>query len=133
MWPLPCKIELLEELDGNGNARVLLADSIGPDELRVLVDGQQLSKEMLRQFYRGSKWESALKKSQSLARQRATLDWKSICEKELGESPEPLSSSFKEHVDALYCMLTNTLMERKVFADCPDLKEFVAKSQSIFS
>jgi phosphoribosylaminoimidazole-succinocarboxamide synthase len=127
------KIELLEEQDGNGNSRILLADSVGPDELRVLVDGQQLSKEMLRQFYRGSKWESALKKAQSIAKQKATLNWKTVCENELGESPQPLPTSFKEHVDALYCMLTNTLMERKVFADCPDLKEFVAKSKSIFS
>ena len=127
------KIELLEEQDGEGNARVLLADSVGPDELRVLVDGQQLSKEMLRQFYRGSQWESALKKAQTLAKQKATLDWKSICENELGQSPEPLPADFKQHVDNLYCMLTNTLMERQVFSDCPDLKTFVARSKSIFS
>jgi phosphoribosylaminoimidazole-succinocarboxamide synthase len=127
------KIELLEAQDGNGNSQILLADSVGPDELRVLVDGQQLSKEMLRQFYRGSKWETALKKAQSIAKQSATLDWKSICENELGEKPQPLPASFKEHVDALYCMLTNTLMERKVFAECPDLNEFVSKSKSIFS
>jgi phosphoribosylaminoimidazole-succinocarboxamide synthase len=127
------KIELLEAKDEDGNSQILLADSVGPDELRVLVDGQQLSKEMLRQFYRGSKWESALKKAQSLAKQSATLDWKSICENELGEKPQPLPASFKEHVDALYCMLTNTLLKRQVFAECPDLNEFVSKSKSILS
>jgi phosphoribosylaminoimidazole-succinocarboxamide synthase len=127
------KIELLEAKDGHGHSQILLADSVGPDELRVLVDGQQLSKEMLRQFYRGSKWESSLKKAQSIARQNASLDWKSICENDLGEKPQSLPPSFKEHVDGLYCMLTNTLMNRKVFAGCPDLKEFVSKSKSIFS
>ncbi|MBX9719787.1 MAG: hypothetical protein K2X81_00190, partial [Candidatus Obscuribacterales bacterium] len=34
--------------------KVLLADSIGPDELRLLYEGAHLSKEMIRQVYRGT-------------------------------------------------------------------------------
>ena len=111
----------------------MLADSVGPDELRVLVKGQQLSKEMLRQFYRGSKWEKALKKSQVMAKEQGNLDWKSICEKDLHESPVPLSEEFKNHVDALYCMLTNTLTDRQAFAGYPDLASFVSKTEDIFT
>ena len=58
------KVELLAAKNGLdvSDSEIILADSVGPDELRLLFDGQQLSKEMIRQFYRGSDWEKTLKK-----------------------------------------------------------------------
>ena len=54
-------------------------DSIGPDELRLTYNGVQLSKECLRQPYRGTSWHEATQQAKSLAKERGQTDWKSIC------------------------------------------------------
>jgi len=103
---------------------IILADSIGPDELRLLHKGQQLSKEMIRQFYRGSAWEKALKEAQTMAVSRGTVDWKEICLEELSSSPQPLSSEFKAAVDNLYGVLANAIISPAPFAEHPDIDSF---------
>lgn len=119
------KVELLASKSGEANScDIVLADSIGPDELRLLFDGQQLSKEMIRQFYRGSEWEKTLKKAQQLAFDRGTTDWKDICIRELESTPPPLSAEFKESTCKLYCVLANALISPAPFDNHPDLPTF---------
>ena len=119
------KVELLSSRTNVADdASIVLADSIGPDELRLLFDGQQLSKEMIRQFYRGSDWENKLKEAQKQATQRGTTAWKEICMRELQSTPEPLSPQFKDSVCKLYGVLANALIEPAPFADHPDLHSF---------
>lgn len=119
------KVELLSSRDETTqDARIVLADSIGPDELRLLFNGQQFSKEMIRQFYRGSAWEKALKEAQQLAAQRGTTAWKDICINELKANPEPLSDEFKDLVDKLYGVLANALISPPPFEDHPDLPTY---------
>ena len=126
------KVEMLARRDDeNSPAEIILADSIGPDELRLLYDGHQLSKEMIRQFYRGSVWEKSLKQAQKIAFERGTTEWKEICASELNSQPEPLSPEFKSCVSKLYGVLANALIESEPFPGQPGLQEFGAQVASI--
>lgn len=113
--------------------KVLLADSIGPDELRLLFKKTHLSKEMIRQLYRGTSWEKSLKEAQKLARERCTLDWKNICINELKSSPEPFQPEARQVVNRLYGVLANHVSTEDLFKDHPSLDEFVnaAKAQGL--
>lgn len=107
------------------DGKLLLADSIGPDELRLIYKGVHLSKEIIRQVYRGTPWETSLKKAQQLARQRGNDDWKAICTDELGQKPERLSPEFKQKIDHLYGALVNHACAEPVLANEPDLESLV--------
>ncbi len=110
-------------VDKNG---LLLVDSIGPDELRLIYKGVHLSKEMIRQVYRGSSWEAAIKEAQNLAKQQGRTDWKEICRKDLKEEPKPLPSAAKAMIDQLYGVIVNQLVGEEIFANQPTLDEFSA-------
>lgn len=107
------------------NGKLMVADSIGPDELRLLYKGCHLSKEMIRQVYRGTPWEQSIKHSQELAARRNTLDWKNICSSELNQVPAPFTENVRSTVDKLYGTLTNHLAGEALFAGQPDLERFV--------
>ncbi len=107
------------------DGEILLADSIGPDELRLLYKGTHLSKEMIRQVYRDSHWEKSLKQAQKLAKERASLDWKQICIDELKALPEPFEPEVKKVINRLYGTLTNHVSQEENFKEHPDLDAFV--------
>jgi phosphoribosylaminoimidazole-succinocarboxamide synthase len=122
------KVEML--LDGRAQAAtrsILLADSIGPDELRLLYKGQHLSKEIIRIYYRGSKWEKAVKEAQEICQQKGIADWKQYCRKHFDLDPEPLSPSFKAAMDRLYCVLVNHVSGVSIFDGCPDIEGFLVE------
>lgn len=102
--------------------RLLLADSIGPDELRLIYKGAHLSKEFIRQIYRGTAWEKAVSESQKLAITRGAHDWKAICSDELQQQPAPLSAEAKSLADALYPALANHIIGEPLFAGQPTLE-----------
>ena len=112
------------------DGKILLADSIGPDELRLLYKGTHLSKEMIRQVYRGSSWESALKQAQKLAKERCSLDWKGICQRELNEQPEPLNQPARDVLNKLYGVLANSLSGEELFEKHHSLDEFAATARA---
>ncbi len=114
------KFEFLEDHKG-----LLLADSIGPDELRLVFSGRSLSKEMIREFYRGSNWQMAIAKAQKLAAQENRLDWQKICIDDLGEQPDNLSPQFKAVADKLYGVLANHTIGYSVFDQHPTLPQFI--------
>jgi len=119
------KVEMV--LDGRAKSvarSVLLADSIGPDELRLLYKGQHLSKEIIRIYYRGCKWEKAVKEAQDICQQKGIADWKGYFNKEYNLSPEPLTAQFKDAIDNLYCVLLNHVSGENVFSNCPDIETF---------
>lgn len=106
--------------------KLLLADSIGPDELRLIYQGCQLSKEMIRQMYRGSAWEKSLKEAQELARQdMCGRSWKEIARQDLKLEPDPLPPTFKALVDRVYGVLANQLLGGPIFTDHPTIDGFV--------
>jgi phosphoribosylaminoimidazole-succinocarboxamide synthase len=110
---------------GNQQGRLLLADSVGPDEIRLIYRGQQMSKELIRQYYRGTTWAKALERSQKLASEKPGRHWKDICLQELKEAPAPLPPPVKREVDKLYGVLANHLIGRTIFRGEPSLDELV--------
>lgn len=109
---------------------ILLADSIGPDELRLLYKKCHLSKEMIRQVYRGSVWEESIKTAQELAKKRCSLSWKEICRTELNASPQKFSLEIKQVIDQLYGTIANHLIGQKLFNGCAALDDFVSAAQA---
>lgn len=105
---------------------LMLADSIGPDELRLLYRGCHLSKEMIRQIYRGTPWERALHKAQQMAKEDPSRSWKDIAIKSLKVAPDPLSPEIKKLVDMLYGVITNTLVGDPVFKELPPLDDYIS-------
>lgn len=108
------------------NDEIKIADSIGPDELRLIYNKLHFSKEIIRQVYRGGAWEQSLKQAQKLATQRQAHDWKTICRDELNSFPAPLPVPFKKAMDKMYPTLVNHLTGEKLFANQPGLDELVS-------
>jgi phosphoribosylaminoimidazole-succinocarboxamide synthase len=127
------KFEYLLQADGQGHTKIVLADSIGPDELRLLYQGKQLSKELIRQYYTNTPWLSALRKAQEEARLNAKLDWKKVCIEKYGAQPEKLSAPFKTQVDNLYATLVNHLTESEMIKDAPPLEQFIARLDELLA
>jgi phosphoribosylaminoimidazole-succinocarboxamide synthase len=107
------------------DGQLLLADSVGPDELRLLYKEVHLSKEIIRDHYRDSAWEKSLKKAQDIAKQKGNDEWKQICIQELNQQPEPLPKEFKDKIDHLYSSLTNSVCGQQLLSDTPDLESLV--------
>ncbi len=119
------KVELL--LDASSErATILLGDSVGPDELRLLYKGCHLSKEMIRQIYRGGAWETGIKEAQQQGRLSGE-DWKEIMLSKMKLKPEPLNSKVKASVDKLYGVIVNHLAGTQLFADHPTIDKFVSE------
>ena len=96
---------------GEGDERdFMLVDSIGPDELRLSYDGVGLSKQNLRNFYRGGRWHGAVGKAKDMAKERGVTDWKRICAEELGEVPPRLDRDVLEGASMMYKSLANELV-----------------------
>jgi phosphoribosylaminoimidazole-succinocarboxamide synthase len=107
--------------------RFILVDAIGPDELRLMVggskDGIALSKEFLREAYRGSDWYSAVKKAKQLGQSRGLSDWKRF----VSEAPSKLSGSDLAIGSQLYPVLTNVLTGKKWFEAAWSLDHLVGE------
>ncbi|MFN8657480.1 MAG: phosphoribosylaminoimidazolesuccinocarboxamide synthase [Candidatus Obscuribacterales bacterium] len=112
------------------DGKLLLADSIGPDELRLISSGAHLSKEFIRQIYRDTAWEKAIKEAQNIATGRGADNWKQVCTEELGKTPDPLDAPSKALADALYPSLFNTVAGEAVFSGQPELVELSHKLNS---
>lgn len=109
----------------------MLVDSIGPDELRLMYQGHQLSKENLRTFYRKTPWYDAVNKAKKLAQERGEKNWKRICREELKSLPPPLTPALKESIEMMYQALANTLSEhflqKKIFPQAWTLSEVIQR------
>ncbi len=78
------------------NREIILVDSIGPDELRLTKDGVQLSKEIIRQYYKNSEWYSRLDETKNKHGEKF---------KDYISPPEKLSREFKSAVEEMYVLL----------------------------
>jgi len=117
----------IECLYYDGEIRV--ADVVGTfDENRFAYDGQQVSKEVVRQYHKRTQpdWVAAVGEAKERADAEGVADWKSLCE----ESPEPLDASVIQAARDLYCAGTNAYVGREVF-DAPTLDEAVAAVQNL--
>ncbi len=95
--------------------KIFLVDAIGPDELRILKDGLQLSKEFLRAYYRKTPWYPLVLK----AKKEKGPEWK----KEMHISPPKLPLEYIKAASQLYQVLTNELCGRIWFSEVTSLDQ----------
>lgn len=104
-----------------GNGDLMLVDAIGPDELRLLREGVQLSKEFLRHHYRDSSWYRAVGRAKQIAKDQGVAEWKKFS----SEQPQPLPSHVRELGSQLYQALANQITGRNWFPSAWPLDKVV--------
>ena len=117
----------IECLYYQGEIRV--ADVVGTfDENRFSYDGQQLSKEVLRQYHKRTQpeWVAAVGEAKERANETGVADWKSLCDVQ----PEPLNEGVLQVGRNLYAAGTNHYLDRTVF-DAPALETVVESIRNL--
>ncbi|MBY0470642.1 hypothetical protein K2X30_05690 [bacterium] len=112
-------------LDQNG--QIFLVDAIGPDELRLLKNGVQLSKEFLRGFYRQQPWYDAVVRAKKEAADRGEVEWK----KRVSVPVPALPEVYRETVSQMYRTLANELSGRKWFPQAWSVDQVVSKLREL--
>ncbi len=128
LWDGKFEFAFSSPLEGHLGRDIILIDSIGPDELRLVSRGHKLSKEFLRTYYRGTNWLEAVEKAKSMAKDRGVKEWKAIVIDELKVLPDNLSDEYAKAAAALYPCLTNEvakhLGKEAPFSQVTGLEEF---------
>ncbi len=107
-------------LDENRN--LIVVDAIGtPDECRFSYDGFEVSKEILRSYYRKTEWYRKLKEL------KGRENWR-----EMVGTPPKLSDEVKEMVSKIYMAMCNEITGRRFF-DVPKLKEIIKIIKEVVS
>jgi len=126
-WFLKLGIELCDgklEWGLGEDGKSFLVDAIGPDELRLMKNGIQLSKEFLRTHFRGTPWYVAVEKAKAQAKSQGTVEWKRM----VHESVPVLSAAHREVASQVYLALTHEMTGRKWFGDAAwDLQKVLAE------
>lgn len=102
---------------------LMLVDAIGPDELRILKDGVQLSKEFLRKHYRATPWYDSVLKAKESARAQGSTEWRKL----VPLPPPALPPAKRELATQMYLALANQLTGRAWFADAWSLDRVVSE------
>ncbi len=116
----------------NGDAvsgEVRVADVVGTfDENRFSHDGQQVSKEVVRQYHKREQpeWVAAVDEAKERAKREDVADWRDRCERD----PEPLPEGVVEAMSDLYTAGANAYLDRDLF-DAPSLADAVERARGI--
>jgi phosphoribosylaminoimidazole-succinocarboxamide synthase len=120
--------ESADATDG-ADSEILVADVAGTfDENRFAFDGQQVSKEVVRQYYRREHpaWVEAVEDAKREAKARGDPDWKALCDRD----PAPLPEHVVSAVSDLYRAGANAYVGRELF-DAPDVADAVATAREL--
>ncbi|MFB6079239.1 MAG: phosphoribosylaminoimidazolesuccinocarboxamide synthase [Halarchaeum sp.] len=102
---------------------LVVADVVGTfDENRFSYDGQQVSKEVVRQYYKrhDPAWVDAVSAAKADADERGVADWRDLCE----EAPDPLPGDVVAAVAEMYQAGTNAYTDGEWF-DAPAIADAV--------
>jgi phosphoribosylaminoimidazole-succinocarboxamide synthase len=108
---------------------VRVGDVVGTfDENRFSHDGQQVSKEVVRQYHKREQpeWVAAVDEAKERAKREDVADWRELCERD----PEPLPEHVVEAMSDLYCGGANAYLGRELF-DAPDLAAAVDRVRDL--
>jgi phosphoribosylaminoimidazole-succinocarboxamide synthase len=126
-----CKQKGLELADGKlewgveQDGTIFLVDAIGPDELRILKNGIQLSKEFLRTHYRTTDWYQQTIDAKKKAKEQGVADWKKFVK----DPPPALPKEQRELASQLYQSLANELTGREWFKNAWGIEKVLAELQ----
>lgn len=124
------KIEVAFIEGESGTREFMLVDSIGIDELRLLVNGKSFSKEFLREVYKESAWFKNLEAAK-VESKKTGEDFKSICLNKYHSLPEALPKLALERavfVYKTYCNELSVVSQMQMpFASEYTLKNYVAR------
>jgi phosphoribosylaminoimidazole-succinocarboxamide synthase len=124
------KIEVAFIEGESGTREFMLVDSIGIDELRLLVNGKSFSKEFLREVYKESAWFKNLEAAK-VESKKTGEDFKSICLNKYHSLPEALPKLALERavfVYKTYCNELSVVSQMQMpFAAEYTLKNYVAR------
>jgi phosphoribosylaminoimidazole-succinocarboxamide synthase len=102
---------------------LMLVDAIGPDELRILKDGVQLSKEFLRKHYRATPWYESVQKAKDAAKAQGSSEWRKL----VPLPPPALPPAKRELASQVYLALAHALTGRSWFANAWSLDRVVSE------
>ncbi len=111
------------------DGEIHVADVVGTfDENRFSRDGQQISKEVIRQYHKRTQpdWVTAVGEAKEEATAAGVADWKARCDVE----PEPLDESVIQTARNLYCAGTNEYIGRDIF-DAPPLADVLSTVEEL--
>ncbi|UWG48847.1 Phosphoribosylaminoimidazolesuccinocarboxamide (SAICAR) synthase [Halanaeroarchaeum sp. HSR-CO] len=117
----------IEVLYFDGEIRV--ADVVGTfDENRFSYDGQQVSKEVIRQYYKRTDpdWVEAVGTAKAEAREAGVADWRTLVE----VSPKPLPEHVLRAASNLYAAGANAYLGRDLF-DAPSIDAAVDRVRTL--
>jgi phosphoribosylaminoimidazole-succinocarboxamide synthase len=117
----------IECLYYRGEVRV--ADVVGTfDENRFSYDGQQVSKEVVRQYHKRTQpeWVEAVEAAKERAKAEDVADWRTLCAAE----PAPLSKQVVDAMRDLYAAGANAYVGMELF-DAPDLAAAVERIREL--
>jgi phosphoribosylaminoimidazole-succinocarboxamide synthase len=106
------------------DGEIHVADVVGTfDENRFSYDGQQVSKEVVRQYHKRTRqaWVEAVGEAKARADEEGIADWKSLCDRQ----PQPLDDHVIKAASDLYTAGTNAYVGAGVF-DAPSLEDAIA-------
>ena len=111
------------------DGEVRVADVVGTfDENRFSYDGQEVSKEVLRQYYKRTapEWVDAVAEAKAAAAEQDVADWRGLCDR----SPDPLPSHVVDAARDLYTAGTNAYLDRDLF-EAPALEAAVETARGL--
>jgi phosphoribosylaminoimidazole-succinocarboxamide synthase len=111
----------------SSEGRCFLVDAVGPDELRILKNGIQLSKEFLRSYYRETAWFQAISKAKEHAKIQGSTEWK----RWVTGNPPSLPMRYRELGMQVYLALANELTGRKWFPEAWSLQRVVSELEGL--
>src|SRR3989338_5367568 len=112
--------------------RLVMGDSVTPDELRLLKNGVQISKEPLRQYYKKFQpdFVEKIMKSKKIAGQtnRAIAQ---VLREDFGCQPERLQGDFKKTFTSMYVALSPEITGLTLFPHCPSLDAVIGQLKDL--
>ncbi|MFC1786938.1 phosphoribosylaminoimidazolesuccinocarboxamide synthase [Halobacteriota archaeon] len=100
----------------------MVVDVVGTlDECRFTYNGVQVSKEIARQYYKGTNWYKDIVEAKKEASIKGIKDWKSLCQ----STPPKLDHDLKKMISEMYMATANELTKIHLF-DVPKLADILA-------
>ncbi len=103
------------------NRKPMVVDVVGTlDECRFTYEGVPVSKEIARQYYKGTNWYKDVLDAKKEASIKGIKDWKSLCQ----STPPKLDRHLRKMISEMYMAAANELTELHLF-DVPKLADIL--------